>query len=55
MVFGVDDVIDDVIRFKNRSNFEIAITPSIFELELRSKAQNVGYWVGYLDDIPNFR
>ena len=55
MVFGVDDVIDGVIRFKNRSNFEIAITPSIFELELRSKAQNVGYWIGYLDDIPNFR
>ena len=22
---------------------------------LRSKAQNVGFWTGYLDDIPNFR
>ena len=55
IVFGVDGVIDDVIRSKNRSNFEIAITPSIFELELRSKAQNVGYWTGYPDDISNFR
>ena len=55
IVFGVYDVIDDVIRSKNRSNFKIAITPSIFELELRSKAQNVGYWTGYLGDIPNFR
>ena len=55
IVFGVYDVIDDVIRSKNRSNFKIAITPSICELELRSKAQNVGYWTGYLGDIPNFR
>ena len=37
IVLGVDDVIDDVIRFTNRSNFEIAITPSIFELERRTK------------------
>ena len=36
------DVIDDVSRSQNRSNFEIAISPSIFELERRSKAQNVG-------------
>ena len=28
--FGVDDIIGDVIKFQNRSNFEIAITPSIF-------------------------
>ena len=55
ILFGVDDVIDDVIRSKNRSNFRIVITQSIFELELRSKAQNVGYWTGYLADIPNFR
>ena len=38
IVLGVDDVIDDVIRFTNRSNFEIAITPSIFELERRTKS-----------------
>ena len=38
ILFGVDDVIDDVIRSKNRSNFEIAITPSIFELERRTKS-----------------
>ena len=41
ILFGVDDIIDDVIKFKNRSNFEIAITPSIFEIERWSKAQNV--------------
>ena len=38
IVLGVDDVIDDVIRFTNRSNFEIAITPSIFELERWTKS-----------------
>ena len=36
------DVIDDVTRSQGRSNFEIDISPSIFELERRSKAQNVG-------------
>ena len=46
---------NEVTRSKSRSNFEIVITQSIFELELRSNAQNVGYWTGYLDDIPIFR
>ena len=31
------DVIDDVTRSQNRSNFEIAISPSIFQLEHESK------------------
>ena len=31
------DVIDDVTRSQNRSNFEIDISPSIFQLERRSK------------------
>ena len=41
------DVIDDFTRSQNRSNFEIAISPSIFELEHRSKAQNIGKANGY--------
>ena len=49
------DVIDDVTRSQSRSNFEIDISPSIFELERRSKAQNVGNAHGYLSDIFNFR
>ena len=48
------DVIDDVIRSQNRSNFEIAISPSIFELKRRSKAQNVGRANGYLFGTFNF-
>ena len=31
------DVIDDITRSQSRSNFEIDISPSIFELERRSK------------------
>ena len=49
------DVIDDVTRSQNRSNFEIDISPSIFELEHRSKTQNVGNAHGYLSGIFNFR
>ena len=41
------DVIDDVTRSQNRSNFEIDISPPIFQLERRSKAQNVGNAHGY--------
>ena len=37
----IDDVIDDVTRLQSRSNFEIDISPWIFELQHRSKAQNV--------------
>ena len=49
------DVIDDVTRSQSKSNFEIDISPSIFELERRSKAQNIGNASGYLFDIFNFR
>ena len=40
---------------KSRSNFEIAITPLIFELERRSQAQNVGNLTGYCFVTLNFR
>ena len=49
------DVIDDVTRSQSRSNFQSEITPSIFELERRSKAQNVGNAHGYLSGLFNFR
>ena len=49
------DVIDYVTRSQSRSNFEIDISPSIFELQCRSKAQNVGNADDYLSDIFNFR
>ena len=38
-VSSTHDVIDDVTRLQNRSNFESDISPSIFELERWSKAQ----------------
>ena len=47
-VSSTHDVIDDVTRSQNRSNFESDIYPSIFELEHRSKAQNVGNAHGYI-------
>ena len=49
------DVIDDVTRSQSGSNFEIDISPSTFELQRRSKAQNVGNAHGYLSGIFNFR
>ena len=49
------DVIDDVTRSQSRPNFEIDISPSIFELQRRSKAQNVANAHGYLSGIFNFR
>ena len=52
---GVDDVTDDVIRSKSWSNFEIVITSLIFELEHRSKVQNVGHALGFFDNVFNFR
>ena len=51
----IHDVIDDVTKSQNRSNFEIDISPSIFELQRRSKAQNVGNAHAYLSDIFSFR
>ena len=47
----IHDVIDDVTRSQNRSNFEIDISPSIHQLERRSKAQNVLNAHGYLSGI----
>ena len=47
-VLRTHDVIDAVTRSQNRSNFVIAISPSIFELDRWSKAQNVGNANGYL-------
>ena len=41
-------VIDDVTRLQSRSTFEIDISPSIFQLQCRSKAQNGGNANGYL-------
>ena len=49
------DVIDDVTRSQSRSNFDIDISASIFELQRRSKVQNVGNAYGYLTGIFNFR
>ena len=37
------------------SNFEIAITPLIFELERRTKSQNVGNGMAYLAVGLSFR
>ena len=52
---NIHDLIDDVTRSQNRSNIEINISPSIFELQCRLKAQNIGNSHGYLSDIFNFR
>ena len=46
---------NEVRRSKSRSNVKILITPSIFKVELRIKAQNVGDLTGYPGDIHNFR
>ena len=43
------------MRSQNGSNFEIDISLSIFELERRSKAQNIGNANGYLSGIFSFR
>ena len=48
------DIID-VTRTQSRSYIEIDISPSIFQLERRSKAQNIGNADGYHGGIFNFR
>ena len=53
MLFGVDDINAEVTRSKNRSDFEIAIIPSICDLERRSKAQIVGHTLGFPVDVLN--
>ena len=45
----------DVTRSQSRAKFESDISLSIFELERRSKAQNVGNDHGYLSGLFNFR
>ena len=49
------DVIDDVTRSQSRSNLESDTSPSVFVLERRSKAQNIGNANGYFSGIFNFR
>ena len=49
------DVIDDVTRSQSMSKFEIDISPLIFELQRRSKAQNVDNAHGYRSVVFNFR
>ena len=51
----IHDVIDDVTRSQSRSKFEIDISPSKFELDRRSKAQNIENANGYISGILNFR
>ena len=51
----MDCFIDDVIGSQNRSKLWTQIALSIFELEHRSKAQNVTNAHGYLCSIFNFR
>ena len=36
------------------TNFEIAITRSLFKLERRSKAQNVGNLIVFLNDVIDY-
>ena len=40
---------------KSRSNFEIVITLSIFDLERRTKAENVGDSMAYIGILLNFQ
>ena len=54
-VSRIHDVIDDVTISQSRSKFEIDASPSIFQLQCRSTAQNVGNAHGYLSGIFNFR
>ena len=51
----LDCFIDDVIGSQNRSKLWTLIALSIFELEHRSKAQNVTNAHGYFRSILNFR
>ena len=55
IVFGVDDVIDDVMTSQKRSKIKIAITPLLFKLQRRSKAQIVGLTQGRLAALINFQ
>ena len=52
---NIHDLIDDITRSQNWSNFEIDTSPSLFELQRRAKAQNVGNAHGYLSGIFSIR
>ena len=49
------DVIDDITRSHSWSNSEIDISPSVFQLEGRSKAQIIENSRGYLAGIFKYR
>ena len=53
--FGVDDVTDDVIGPKNRSNFEIVISQAVFKLQHRDKNWNAALIMGHLSVMVDFR
>ena len=55
MQIHIHDVIDNVTRSQSRSISLIDVSPSIFKLERRSKAQNFENANGYLFGIFNFR
>ena len=55
MVFVGQKSHNQITRLKSRSNFEIAITRSIFELERRTKSQNVESGMAYLGVGLKFR
>ena len=55
IVFGVDDVTNDVIRSKSRSNFKIAISQPIFKLQRRNKNWNAALVMGHYSVMVNFR
>ena len=55
IVFGVDDVTNDVIRSKSRSNFKIAISQPIFKLQRRNKNWNAALIMGHYSVMVNFR
>ena len=55
IVFGVDDVTNDVIRSKSRSNFKIAISQPIFKLQRRNKNWNAALIMGHYSVMVNIR
>ena len=51
----MDNVTDDVIRSKNRSNFEIVISQAVFKLQHRNKNLNAALIMGHLSVMVDFR
>ena len=48
-------ITDDVIRSKNRSNFEIVISQAVFKLQHRNKNWNAALIMGHYSVMVNFR